>query len=229
MGACLLIVLIRIPALSSDNSWKNTVTPLAGKVIVLDPGHGGADGGAKSKSGVDEKHIALDVAKLTRAYLESAGAIVYLTREVDVDLAEEDVRGLSKRKSADIRNRLAFIHEKEADMFISIHLNALHSSRWYGAQTFYYDRYPENKHLAEVIQAEIIRNLENTDRVPLEINSVYLLKNAEVPGALVEIGFLSNEGEAALLQQDDYQTKMAASVYQGILNYFTIDLVKESQ
>lgn len=224
IGFCILVLLIRFPVSKTVNSWQFSVSPLAGKVIVIDPGHGGVDGGAKSGAGVDEKDIVLEIAKVLRTYLESAGAVVYLTRESDVDLAGEGVRGLSKRKSEDIRKRLALIHDREADLFVSVHLNALASSRWSGAQTFYDTSLPENKHLAEMIQEEIIRNLENTDRVPLEINGIYLLKHAEVPGALVELGFLSNEEEANLLQQKAYQTKLAASVYQGILNYLTVEL-----
>lgn len=226
LGACILFMLIRMPIDQFQNSWKNTVSPLTGKVIVIDPGHGGADGGAKSKTGTDEKNIALDVAKMTRTYLESSGAIVYLTRETDVDLADTDVKGLSNRKSIDIRKRLDFIHEKNPDIFISIHLNALHSSRWSGAQTFFHNSQTKNEHLATTIQSEIIRNLENTNRVPLEMNSVYLLKHATVPGALVELGFLSNEKEALLLQEKDYQTKLAASIYQGILEFFTVEVVE---
>lgn len=226
IGFVILILLLRFPVDKQVGGWDNSVSPVAGKVIVLDPGHGGADGGAKSGTGVDEKDIVLEISKMMRELLESAGAIVYLTRESDVDLAG-DIRGLSKRKSADIRNRLAFIEEKEADIFISVHLNALHSSRWRGAQTFYDVGKPENKHLATMIQDEIIRNLENTDRVPLAIKGIYLLKHAEVPGALVELGFLSNDAEANLLQQEAYQKQLAASVYQGVLQYFTIDMPEE--
>src|SRR5699024_4838075 len=139
----------------------------------------------------------------------------------------EDIRGYSKRKSADIRKRLEFIHEKEADLFITIHLNALPDSRWSGAQTFYYDSIAENKHLATMIQSEIIRNLDNTKRVPLEVNGIYLLKYAEVPGALVEIGFLSNEKERELLKDAEYQKQMAASIYQGIIRYATEKIEKD--
>src|SRR5699024_9396709 len=75
----------------------------------------------------------------------------------------------------------------------------------------------ENKQLAEHIQSELIHNLENTDRKALEKNGIYLLKHAETPGALVEIGFLSNEQEEKLLQNETYQKKVSASIYQGIL------------
>ncbi|HLS67440.1 MAG TPA: N-acetylmuramoyl-L-alanine amidase CwlD [Pseudogracilibacillus sp.] len=217
LGVALLIVLIQYPVMKDKLIWKTIPTPLAGKTIVIDPGHGGRDGGAKGQDNTEEKVIALDVSKRLRDYLEQAGAVVYLTREEDKDLAGEKFIG--RRKAADIRNRLAFIHEKDADFFVSIHLNSLPSSRWSGAQTFYYDRFPENKHLATMIQAEIIRNLQNTTRKPLEKRDMYLLKHAEIPGALVEIGFLSNDVELQLLKDKQYQEKMAVSIYQGMIRY----------
>src|SRR5690625_4578048 len=174
IGLAILIIIIQFPIHKGQLMWRTIPLPLAGKTIVIDPGHGGPDGGAVGKDKTQEKEIALDVAKFTRDYLQQAGALVYLTREEDKDLADKERKG--NRKSSDIRNRLKFIHEKEADFFITIHLNALPSSRWSGAQTFFYPTFPENKHLATMIQAEIIRNLENTNRVPLKIDSIYLLK-----------------------------------------------------
>jgi|SRR5699024_1376743 len=227
LGFIILILLIQFPLYKGELMWRTLPLPLAGKTIVIDPGHGGPDGGAVGKDKTSEKEIALDVAKQTRDYLQQAGALVYLTREEDTDLAGDDVKG--SRKSADIRNRLRFIHEKEPDFFISIHLNALPSSRWSGAQTFYYPSFPENKHLATMIQNEVINNLKNTTRIPLQIDHVYLLKHAEVPGALVEIGFLSNETELELLKDKDYQDQMSASIYKGIIRYFTEEMEKESE
>lgn len=222
IGLAVLIFLIQFPIMQSDTTWNQAWSlPLSGKTIVIDPGHGGPDGGAVGKDETLEKDIALVVSKKIQEYLLQTGAIVYLTREEDSDLAADDTQGLSKRKAEDIRNRLEFIHEKEADFFITLHLNALPSTKWHGAQTFYYPRSDENRHLATMIQQEIIRNMENTTRSPLAINNMYLLKNAEVPGALVEIGFLSNEQERELLKQEDYQQQMAASIYEGILRYVT--------
>ncbi|RDW18627.1 N-acetylmuramoyl-L-alanine amidase CwlD [Oceanobacillus chungangensis] len=225
IGALLLAALIFYP-IDKDNpaSNSNFSMPLSGKVIVLDPGHGGPDGGAVGSDGTQEDDIALKVSKNLQNYLQQSGAIVYLTREEDKDLAAEGTSGLSRRKSEDIRNRLQFIHSHEADFFLTIHLNALPSKRWRGAQTFYYPSLEENKHLATMVQEEIIRNLENTTREPLKINGIYLLKHAEIPGALVEIGFLSNEEERELLKRTSYQEQMAASIYEGILRYSTEEI-----
>src|SRR5690625_2841213 len=222
-GLIILIILIRNPFTDSESMWKTFPLPLSGQTIVIDPGHGGPDGGAVGKDQTVEKDIALTVSLALRDYLQEAGALVYLTREDDSDLADKDMRGLSRRKSADIRNRLKYIHEQQPDIFLSIHLNALPSSRWRGAQTFYYPSFSNNKYLATMIQEEIIRNLENTNRAPLQIDHVYLLKYAEVPGALVEIGFLSNDEELKLLKSEKYQQQMAASIYQGVIRYVTED------
>ncbi|AXI07658.1 N-acetylmuramoyl-L-alanine amidase CwlD [Oceanobacillus zhaokaii] len=228
IGVLVLTALIFYP-IDKDNSASNPnfSLPLSGKVIVLDPGHGGADGGAVGSDGTLEDDIALEVSKKLQNYLQQSGAIVHLTREEDKDLAAEGTRGLSRRKAEDIRNRLQFIHNKEADFFLTIHLNALPSKRWRGAQTFYYPSQDENKHLATMVQEEIIRNLENTTREPLKINGIYLLKHAKIPGALVEIGFLSNEEERELLKRTSYQEQMAASIYEGILRYSTEEIEEE--
>ncbi|WP_199426841.1 N-acetylmuramoyl-L-alanine amidase CwlD [Thermaerobacillus caldiproteolyticus] len=219
IGFVMLIIFLQyiFTDTSSTKSWN---LPLSGRIIVLDPGHGGPDGGAVGGE-VIEKDIALHVAKKLRDYLQQQGALVLLTREDDSDLADKDTRGYRRRKVEDLRKRVKFINESEADLFISIHLNAIPSPRWRGAQTFYYGSLIENERLAKFIQAELRRNLENTDRSAKVINTVYLLKYAKKPGALVEVGFLSNPEERELLASDQYQTKLAASIYNGVLRYFS--------
>ena len=194
--------------------------PLSGRIIYIDPGHGGPDGGAEY-SGAIEKDIALDIAIKLRDYLQQQGALVLMTREDDTDLADPDTKGLSRRKREDLRSRVELINESEAELFISIHLNSIQSPRWHGAQTFYSQRYLENKVIAELIQEELRNNLENTTRVAKPIDHVYLIKSVKKPGALVEVGFLSNPQERELLKQDDYQEQIAASIYKGIMRYFT--------
>lgn len=223
VGFVILAFLIQFPIQQTDTTWETWSLPLSGKTVVIDPGHGGVDGGAVGKDDTLEKDIALAVAEKTRDFLQQSGALVYLTREEDKDLAAEDTQGLSRRKAEDIRKRLQFIHDKNPDLFITLHLNALSTEKWHGAQTFYHPKEEQSKHLAEMIQSEIIRNLENTTRGTLALNNVYLLKHAEVPGALVEIGFLSNEHERDNLKTDGYQEKMAGSIYEGILRYVTED------
>jgi N-acetylmuramoyl-L-alanine amidase len=209
----------------SDFSWSTWNTPLAGKVIILDPGHGGPDGGASSNSGTLEKDVALEICLALRDYLQEAGALVIMTREKDTDLAETDTRKLRYRKSEDLRKRVEIINETDADLFISIHLNAIPSNKWSGAQTFFNPSIEENEHISKFIQNEIKRNLENTNRLAKPISGIYLLSRAKIPGALVEVGFLSNPHESELLNTKSYQRKIAASIYQGILRYSTDEKV----
>lgn len=224
VGLLLLAYFIQLPIQQTESTWASWSLPLSGKVIVIDPGHGGPDGGAVGRDDTVEKDIALSVSKQLQRYLQQAGALVYLTRENDADLADEGTSGLARRKSEDIRKRMEFIEKKNADFFLTIHLNALPSEQWHGAQTFFYPKFDENRHLARMVQAEIRRNMENTNREALAIDGIYLLKHATIPGALVEIGFLSNVAERELLKQETYQESMAASIYQGILRYTTEEI-----
>jgi N-acetylmuramoyl-L-alanine amidase len=203
-----------------NNSWNSWNLPLTGKIILLDPGHGGPDGGAGDKKAL-EKDIALDVTLKLRDLLQEQGALVIMTREIDVDLADPNTKGYSRRKVEDLRNRLKMINESDTDLFVSIHLNAITSSRWSGAQTFYASHHKENERAAKFIQDELQKNLGNTSRKAKPLNRVYILKNAKKPGALVEVGFLSNPSERANLKKESYQEKVASSIYTGITRYFT--------
>lgn len=205
---------------NENSSWKTWNLPLSGKIILLDAGHGGPDGGAGTGKTL-EKDIALEITHKVRDYLQEQGALVIMTREKDEDLADPGTKGYSRRKVEDLKKRLKIINTSDNDLFVSIHLNAIPSARWSGAQTFYAPHHKENARAAKFIQEELRRNLENTNRKAKPINQVYILKNAKKPGVLVEVGFLSNPTEKALLKKESYQEKVAASINMGILRYFT--------
>ncbi|ASA24332.1 N-acetylmuramoyl-L-alanine amidase CwlD [Paenibacillus donghaensis] len=220
-GMLLLALMIGIiaydmPTARTVNYWS---LPLSGKVIALDAGHGGPDGGAVSRDGLIEKDINLAVTLYLRDYLQQAGAIVVMTREGDYDLAQDETKGYARRKTEDLKQRVRSIEEKDADLFISVHMNSIPSGRWSGAQTFYYPNHGDNKAIAEFIQDELRVTLENTERVAKTVNTVYLLKALRIPSVLVEVGFLSNPEESLLLGSDIYQRKVATSIYRGILRY----------
>jgi N-acetylmuramoyl-L-alanine amidase len=220
IGIITLILIIQYQFVSND-SWKSWNLPLSGEIIVIDPGHGGPDGGASYGKDIFERDIALNIAFKLKDYLQEQGAVVLLTREDSSDLANPNTKGIRNRKVEDLRNRVKFINESDASSFVTIHLNAIPSERWSGAQTFYYGSFEENKRMAAFVQTEITRNLENTSRTAKAISGIYLLKKAQVPGALVEVGFLSNPRERQLLLKESYQEMMAASIYKGILRYYT--------
>ncbi|MFB6366583.1 N-acetylmuramoyl-L-alanine amidase CwlD [Paenibacillus elgii] len=208
--------------LPSTKTWTYWTMPLSGKIIALDAGHGGPDGGARSKDGLEEKDVNLAIALHLRDYLQQSGALVVMTREDDRDLASPETKGYSKRKTEDLLKRAEFVTKQKSNLFISIHLNSIPSPRWSGAQTFFYPNHADNSTLAALIQEEIKRNLKNTDRVAKQADKeIYLLKAMTIPSALVEVGFLSNPGEAQLLRDPSYQKKIATSIYQGILRYYS--------
>lgn len=216
----LLIVIFTYRA-PDHSSWSTWTLPLAGTVIAIDPGHGGVDGGAVSHDGkVVEKDVTLPISLYLRDFLQQSGAFVVMTREDDKDLASSEAHQLRKRKSEDIRSRVKFVNDNAPDFLVSIHLNAFPSSKYSGAQTFFYPAYKESKDMAYLIQDEIKRVLENTNRVPQTTDDVYLIREVECPSVLVEVGFLSNSSEAKQLETVEYQKAMANAIYQGILRHF---------
>ncbi|MBB5174949.1 N-acetylmuramoyl-L-alanine amidase CwlD [Texcoconibacillus texcoconensis] len=217
LGFIALVYVVQYPLTTQDSGSMQM--PLSGQVIVVDPGHGGIDGGATSKSGTLEKDVALDIAFKLRDYLQESGALVLMTREGDYDLADKETQRVRTRKLEDLRERLKLVNESNADMFISLHLNAIPSPKWSGAQTFYNRAIEGSDTLAKHIQGELRRNLENTNRLAKPVNNVYLMQESKIPGALVEVGFLSNPSEADRLNTKEYQQKLAASIYEGMLRY----------
>ena len=189
--------------------------PLLGKVIYIDPGHGGVDPGANYKD-VLEKDINLEISKHTRDLLMEKGAIVYLTREDDYDLA---VPHAYLRKRSDLSRRVSLINKSDSDIYLSIHLNATSSSNWRGAQVFYDNIKDNNIILGKKIEESFIKYL-GTKRKIKEINDLYMYKAIKVPGVLLEVGFISNANERYLLKKEYYQKKIALSITEGVLNYF---------
>ncbi|MFV9511624.1 N-acetylmuramoyl-L-alanine amidase CwlD [Tepidibacillus sp. LV47] len=226
--AIILLTFIMFSDIPLSESWSTFNLPLSGKILVLDPGHGGSDGGAVSDNGLVEKEITLKIAKYLQDYLNEAGALVIMTRETDVDLADKGTKGVARRKLEDLQNRIRLVNDSMADFLISIHLNSIPSQRWHGAQTFYYPVRKENELMAKIIQQEITKSLKNTDRLPLPRNDIMVLKYVNTPSVLVEVGFLSNPYEAQLLATEEYQRKVAFAIYQGIAKYYAMEDVKKN-
>lgn len=199
-----------------------TYLPISNKVIGIDPGHGGVDPGAVSKSGVKEDEINLQIALNLKRLIEQSGGIVIMTRTTDEGLYSKEARTLRQMKTEDLHKRKEIIENADCDIFISIHLNSFIRKSYYGAQTFYKKGSEEGAKLAKIIQDEL-RNILDKDntRQPQERDDVFLLNEISVPSVLVECGFLSNEREAELLQDPIYQEKIAWAIYIGVMNYFS--------
>ena len=191
-------------------------TALVGKLIVIDPGHGGKDAGARSQRGSLEKDITLEISKRLAVMLEQAGAAVIMTRDCDMWLADPDA---PHKKRSDLTKRVDIANRNKADAFISIHINSfVPDCSQRGAQTFSQPGREEGKRLSESIQNELVRVLKNTDRKPQQID--YFIRHSQVPAVIVEMGFLSNQNEEKLLLDSAYQSKSAFAIYCGLVRYF---------
>ena len=148
--------------------------------------------------------------------LRKEGAIVYLTRYGDYDLA---VTNAWNRKRSDLSRRANIINRSECDLYLSIHLNAEDSGTLYGAEVYYDTINPDNKKIAEIFQ-KIFKDKLNSNRDYKENSTKYLQRRVSRPGVLLEVGFLSNSSERALLINDTYQNKIVNAIKDGINIYF---------
>lgn len=192
---------------------------VANRVIVVDPGHGGIDPGVVGKNGVYEKDITLAVGKKLAAHLGQSGAMVLMTRETDTDLSDSTTLGAAAKKREDLQRRVALANDNQADLYVSVHVNSFQSPDRRGAQTFVQPGKEESLKASRYIQDELARLLRNTTRQPVEVD-FYVTKNTAMPAVVVEIGFLSNDAEAKLLENPVYQGKVAWAIYAGVVKYF---------
>lgn len=191
------------------------------KVIIIDAGHGGFDGGAVASDGTVEKDINLNIALMLRRLLKQNGFCVIMTRETDVSTEDTESVIISSKKRSDLKNRLQLMEDYPDAVFVSIHLNKFTTSSAFGSQVFYSDN-DDARLLGECIQRSIVGLVQHDNmRVNKKAtSSTYLLYNATVPAVLVECGFLSNKAELEKLKKRDYQDQMAFSIYCGIMEYF---------
>lgn len=189
-------------------------TPITNRVVIIDAGHGGGDPGAIGGSGVVEKDINLNIALKLQQFIQESGGIALMTR------VEDEMLSGNKRDDMKIRKKLR--EENSGDIFISIHLNSFPQESCKGAQTFYAND-EESKLLAEKLQKNMVKYLdEDNSRIAKKLTDVYLLKNVNIPSVIVECGFLSNSKEEKLLSDEEYQSKIAFSIYSGICEYFNV-------
>ena len=195
----------------------NAVTedlPLLGRVIFVDPGHGGRDPGTMYGN-IMEKDITLEISEKLRDQLSEKGAIVYMTRETDTDLSNEwDER----KKRGDLYRRILMYKKYNAEMYLSIHINHYRNPRWSGAEVLYNGINPQNKVLGEILMKNFKTELK-TQR-SLKTTDLYMYKNTTVLGVLIECGFLSNANERYLLRTDEYQKKLAKIITNSVIEYF---------
>ena len=189
-------------------------------LVIIDPGHGGEDGGAVSTDGaVKESGLNLSIALRVEDLMRFLGQATAMTRREDVSIHSPESRTAREKKVSDLHNRVALVNSREGALLLSIHQNSLPSSTvTQGAQVFW-NRKDGAEELAQSVQdaLNIAVNAENEKKTKAIPATIYLMKNINVPGILVECGFLSNKEETALLQQPDYQVRLATAITAGCL------------
>lgn len=185
-------------------------TPLAGKTIVVDAGHGGKDPGAVNEEiNLKEKDLALSIANKLASYLAKAGATVVMTRTDDTYV------GLTER--ATIAN------EVNADIFISVHINSADSTKATGFEVLVYSAVGKAADLGVRVLDRLGSCFPSLpDRGLKERPDLTVLKKTKMPAILVECGFISNSEEATMMSKEENQTKYALAIFEGAMKYFGI-------
>ena len=232
MAAALLVLFGGLLAVSA---WQKNVTnaslpaaesaptpapgPLAGLKILVDPGHGGYDGGAKCRdSGVWEKELNLAVSLALRDVLTRQGAQVILTREADVDLTSPNRPATLTKKRQDMLARVAIATDNAVDLLLSIHMNEYRMRAEAGPQVFYRAGQEGSRLLAGCIQEALITRLQPQKQRTAMAGDYFILQ-LDVPSVLVECGFISNPAEEKLLLSADYQLRLAEAIADGVVEF----------
>ncbi|NLK43108.1 MAG: hypothetical protein GX300_01795 [Tissierellia bacterium] len=221
------IITILIFALLPSNPIKKAMSfsrykILKNKVIVIDPGHGGIDGGTNFE-GILEKNINLEIGLKLKEKLEKRGGTVIMTRETD-DSLDNNVNSRNRHRE-DLNNRVKIINDSEADIFISIHVNYIKNPKKLGPIVFYHEESEEGKDLAEKIQTNL-NKLSAYEKMDINIGysstpgNYFILFNSIPPGVIIETGFISNELDRKLLLDSDHQNEIAERISKSIIEFF---------
>ena len=193
-----------------------------GGCVMIDPGHGGMDGGAVGINEVLEKDLNIQVAQKLKVLLNLLGTQTDMTRTEDVSLGKND-QTIARQKVEDMRKRLELINSKPYDAMLSIHMNFYPESKYWGSQVFYSGNFPQAKDLAEHIQQQfrLIVAADNQREIKKASDEIYLMKHAQCPALVIECGFLSNPDEANQLCDAQHQVKLALAIASGYTLYYT--------
>ena len=215
-----LVVLVGFTLGSVKEVWIETATEPQAPVVLIDPGHGGEDGGTTGTAGTVEKDINLKVAKYLAAYLDKANISYIMTRDSDISIHDDNCNTIREKKRSDLLNRRKLIENCGAQLFVSIHMNSFALEKYSGLQVYYSENDPESKVLADKMQSYTRDCLQKSnDRKTKLGNDIYLLEKLKCPAVLVECGFLSNQAEAKLLNDSEYRQKLALVLCASICDF----------
>ena len=184
-----------------------------GRILILDAGHGGEDGGASSAGGSKESDINLNIVLKTEALMAFLGVRTELTRSEDRSMHSEGASTIREKKVSDLKNRVEFVNSISDAMLISVHQNYFTDARYNGAQVFY-NGGDVSRQWGEGTQEVLRQTLDpdNNRAAKVMPDNIYLFSHISCPAILVECGFLSNGEEASLLLTDTYQRKISLAI-----------------
>ncbi|WP_312699387.1 N-acetylmuramoyl-L-alanine amidase [Sedimentibacter sp.] len=189
--------------------------------ILIDPGHGGIDQGTSGGTGVTEAPLNLAISEKLMRFLEGSGFDVDMTRYEDEGLYSLKSKTIREKKNEDLKNRVDMINNSNADLVVSIHLNSFPQKQYYGAHVFYQKNSQLGKIAADTLQDSLKSILDpGNNRVPQVKKDIKIMDDTNIPVVLVECGFLSNDAEERKLVTDEYQEKIAWSIFTGLIKYF---------
>ena len=179
--------------------------------VVIDPGHGGEDGGATSCTGRMESEYNLAISRRLDDLLHLLGYQTRMTRKSDVSIYTTGDT-IARKKISDLKERVRIVKETSNALLVSIHQNQFSDSRYSGAQVFYANT-PGSQELGRQLQTQLVSALNpGSNRKSKPISGVYLMENINCAGVLIECGFLSNPREEARLRDSDYQKKLCCVI-----------------
>ncbi|WP_251422936.1 N-acetylmuramoyl-L-alanine amidase family protein [Veillonella agrestimuris] len=206
-----------LPASSKNAGSGNYSTSggLKGKVITIDPGHGGSDPGAIGPTGYQEKQATLPISNYLKTALEARGAKVFMTRTTDVDVYGPHASGADE-----LGARVRVANANNSDAFISVHINSFTNPSVGGIATYYYSKTSNDARLAQKIQNEIADTPGFKGDRGIQEGNLYVLRHSKMPAVLVELGFISNPQEERALKNAQTEQDFANRIANGIANYF---------
>ena len=186
--------------------------------IIIDPGHGGEDGGATSCTGIVESVYNLDISLRLNDLFHLLGYETKIIRTTDISVYTKG-ETIAQKKVSDLKERVRIANEAENALLLSIHQNNYPDSRYSGIQVFYAQS-EGSELLAKQLQSSLLSNLHpKTNRDARKSSGVYLMEHIRCPGVLIECGFLSNPEEEAKLRDSTYQKKMCCVIAATVSEY----------
>ena len=188
--------------------------------IVIDPGHGGEDGGATSCSGILESQFNLEISQRLNALLQLLGYETKMIRNTDISIYKSG-DSIAQKKVSDLKERVRITNETNNSVLLSIHQNNFPDSKYSGAQIFY-SATEGSQELAKTLQSKFVSVLnKGSKRQCKKSSGIYLMEHIQCTGVLIECGFLSNPEEEYRLRSEEYQKKISCVIATAVGEYLS--------